>query len=183
MKIRKLLSNKYTKLFIFIFIIVGVIVGLKVSFGFENGILLPIINPEWEVYNKLSEEEKANIDYIPMKYIINYDNFINNQKNKMSLFSRNIIPKSYDLRNINGVNTLGPVQDQGYSGLCWLFAMYTSLQSSIYKQHDENTLLSVAQYDFASSDRIREFLEYGISNPYTYRNRFTGGNFTDGARF
>ena len=41
------------------------------------------------------------------------------------------IPQSYDLRNVNGVNFMGKVRDQGRCGSCYTVAFVTLIESRL----------------------------------------------------
>ena len=96
------------------------------------------INPLWEEYNKLSDEEKAKYEAIPDKYIYAYESknkfFKNFNIEKENAFADNSyanLPK-FSLYNLDGkryANTFK--EDQGSLGLCWNFAGQGATESSL----------------------------------------------------
>jgi C1A family cysteine protease len=45
------------------------------------------------------------------------------------------IPKSYDLRNINGVDFVGKVKSQGYCGSCFSFTFINVVENRLRMKH------------------------------------------------
>ena len=97
-------------------------------------------NPYYLEYQKLSDEEKANIDYIPNEYIVYYDLDKNYNAAKRSLFAfYSAIPSKFDLRNVDGSRMIPPIDNQGILGLCWAFASNNILES-YYLMHDKGVI-------------------------------------------
>ena len=57
----------------------------------------------------------------------------------ISSFSEEDVPEKYDSRDVNGINYITTVEDQGYSYLCWTFACIGAVESDILKHHDNIT--------------------------------------------
>lgn len=102
-----------------------------------------IINPAWERYQLLTDEEKAEQHYIPEKYIYKYkitrsilpkydtpNNSILNGAN-----SEEILPSYFNLTDLDGKKYVNGVdRSQGGLGLCWSFATIGSIESNmLYK--------------------------------------------------
>lgn len=103
-----------------------------------------IINPAWERYQLLTDEEKAEQHYIPEKYIYKYkitrsilpkydtpNNSILNGAN-----SEEILPSYFNLADLDGKKYVnGMDKNQGiFLGLCWSFATIGSVESNmLYK--------------------------------------------------
>ena len=146
----------------------------------ENG----VINPKWEYYNSLSDEEKAKWDVIPEKYIILNDN--ENSKNYyLKKGSYNAIsyiatvPEAYDLRNSSDVSA---VKNQGSLGLCWAFAANASLESYLLKKDISSDVFSERQLDYAGAKDTYVFTE-GF-NPYaSTRSLGSGGTFSSATSY
>ena len=107
-----------------------------------DGELVPdnyIINPKWEEYNNLSDEEKSSWEVIPEKYTyILDDGFVNYSNNGISLQGNIIassIPSEFDLRNVNGKNYVSPPKYQLNLGLCWAFGSMSALESHFLMTH------------------------------------------------
>ena len=82
---------------------------------------MPYINPEWIEYNKLSEEDKAEVVNIPPKYIYDYIN----QDNLYGNYSE--LPSRFTLRDEYPTN----LYDQGTEGLCWAYSTASMVESNL----------------------------------------------------
>ena len=141
------------------------------------------INPEWEEYMNLSDEEKAYYDNIPIKYYL--PNTAKSKGYKITASPKyevnTVIPSSYDLRNVGGQSYLTPVKDQKNLGNCWIFATNGAIESNILKtglrSYSNYPVLSESQIDYVTakatgnnvegrSDAVDAYTE-GY-NPYTY---------------
>jgi C1A family cysteine protease len=85
-----------------------------------------------------------------------------------------VLPTSYDLRNVGGVNFVTPVKDQGPYGTCWTFATMGSLESSILRESlvstdlSENNLKNYHGFDWGPGDGGNS------SMSEAYLSRFSG---------
>ncbi|WP_026489783.1 C1 family peptidase [Butyrivibrio sp. XBB1001] len=52
-------------------------------------------------------------------------------------FSSEEIPEKYDSRDVDGKNYVTPVEDQGYTYLCWTYASLGAIESDILKHYPE----------------------------------------------
>ena len=79
------------------------------------------------------------------------------------------LPSSFDLRNVNGVNYVTPVRNQGQYGMCWAFAFCASAESNyLMKTKGETTiLLSPSQIAY-----------YAYNQPQTMRSGLAGDSST-----
>lgn len=108
----------------------------------------PYLNPQYVEYLTLSEEEKSKLDLIPNAYSIDYVASPSSQEE--------VLPESYDLRNVNGNNYVSPLESQGSSGLCWTFATLGQAESYLMVQNDQPytaqaQTFSERQLDYATS--------------------------------
>ena len=133
----------------------------------------PYLNPQYVEYLKLSEQERAELDLIPNVYSIDY--FASPSSEVLEL------PESYDLRNVDGNNYVGPLENQGSSGLCWAFATLGQAESYLmiqnHQPYNENTqTFSERQLDYATSNN--GILDY--NNKFGSRKLlYDGANFSD----
>lgn len=106
-----------------------------------------IINPEYLKYLGLSKKEKENYYIIPDKYIIAYNNSLNESTGNYNF------PEKFDLRNISGNNYITAVKNQGDRGLCWAFSTTTAMESALLYSNKTNESIDYSPYqiDFATS--------------------------------
>ena len=134
----------------------------------ENQVYL---NPSYIKYLQLSSAEKKNVSNIPDPYTIDYD-FRKIDKDL-------ILPSSYDMRNHNGKNFVGPMKNQSTTGLCWAFTAGEQVESLLLKNSNseyvegQSQLFSVRQFDYATSTNGI----YRYDNINGYRGLGSGGNF------
>ena len=83
------------------------------------------LNPSYINYLQLSSAERNNVSNIPDPYTIDYDY----RKFQTDL----VLPSSYDLRNHNGKNFVGPMKNQSTTGLCWAFTAGEQVESLLLK--------------------------------------------------
>ncbi|RKM57607.1 hypothetical protein D6855_13770 [Butyrivibrio sp. CB08] len=55
-------------------------------------------------------------------------------------FSEKEIPTKYDSRDVDGKCYITPVEDQGYTSLCWTFASLGAIESDLLKHHDDMSI-------------------------------------------
>ncbi len=146
-----------------------------------------ILNPKWEYYNSLSDEEKAKWDVVPEKYIVSNDkeqavDYYVKKGVYEPIAYASLVPSAYDLRNVNGSNYVTAVKNQGSTSLCWAFAANASVETYLLRKNNIRTTLSERQLDYASSSNASSFSE-GY-NPYpAKRNLLAGGSFSSAAYF
>ena len=135
---------------------------------------LPYLNPEYVEYLSLSLDEQKEVNVIPDETIVEYSYTTGTQ-----LLNEDDIPSSFDLRNVNGMNYVTPIKNQGGLGLCWAFATNAQAESLLLIKNNKSyssdaQIFSERQIDYATADD-------GIidSNPlYPYsRILGDGGNF------
>ena len=143
---------------------------------------VPYLNPEYEEYLNMSDNEKEKVNLVPEPYVIDYVKADNYSQN-------NNLPKKYDLRNINGNNYITPIKNQGSLGICWAFSTIENAETYIMlknnQSYNENSeIFSVRQLDYATSSNglLGEKIEntqYLYSNPKNASRKIgSSGNFT-----
>lgn len=140
-----------------IFILIGLIACGFTYNTYETN--RQIINPEYEEYLKLSDEEKEKITIIPKEYL----NVYSIKDNNLKLFKLNIYPTTYDLRNVSGKNYVPALKDQSPYSLCWTFSANTSLETYLLKQNMGSHDFSERQYDYLTANSLYAVL----NNPYS----------------
>lgn len=127
------------------------------------------LNPQYVEYLTYTDEEKENIDEIPVSMIIDYS---------VREETKNIdVPSEYDLRD----NYVTPVRDQGGLGLCWAFATAGAAESYLLKNDPSITitspvLISERQMDYVTAiDGIKDYKSEYVS--FVSRSLGDGGNF------
>lgn len=151
-----------------------------------------VLNPLWEKYNSLSDEEKVKWEIVPSKYILPFSVKPSIMNNSYKTFSASEeLPSSFDLRNVNGKSYVTPNKNQGQLGICWAFSFNSSLESNIlmseYRTYDNPALFSERQLDYISASPLNnatingnmnlQVYEEGV-NPYSIDRRLgDGGNF------
>lgn len=121
------------------------------------------INPNYVVYENMSEDEKSKLSIIPEKYIRYYD------INSKSLFSSSketrlgALPTSFDLRSYNSKNYLTDVKNQGSLGLCWAFSSNSALESNLLVKTGVKYNFSENQPDYVAN-KIGDSNGFGSAN-------------------
>lgn len=157
------------------------------------------INPLWEEYQSLSEEEKKNWHVIPEKFIVEYvapyKPFENNFFNTLDFMDS--LPSKYDLRSDGGKNYVSPIKDQKSLGLCWAFTTNSSIESNILKlglrDNTNPAVFSERHLDYLAA-KPTDNVPYGQTqamtvikegyNPYNANNDLaSGGNFALAATY
>ncbi len=131
---------------------------------------MPYINPEWEEYMKLSEEEKSKLEVVPTKYIVDFI-----PSKKISLFSLpEALPTTFNLKDVDGVNYYGNQKNQGSLGLCWAFAGVATMETNARLTGLGELNFSENQIDYVTSSKAyfeENYTPYGSGIPGN------GGNF------
>lgn len=131
------------------------------------------LNPDYIKYLEMSDEEKQELDVIPMAYLIaeideselepqtknrnRGDESMNVSGANDYISKDDTFPATYDLRNVNGNNYITPLNNQGSFGLCWDFAFNEQAESYLMvtnnAPYNANTTqkFSVRQLDYATS--------------------------------
>ena len=136
-----------------------------------------IVNPDYEEYEKLSDEEKKGLNIIPKKYLNIYK-----EEKEFNVFNYEVIPTSYDLTNINGKRYTPTLKNQGDYGLCWTFSANTALESHLLIKNVGSYDFSERQIDYATVPVLQAISDfnynpYASDNAYVYtRNLTEGGN-------
>lgn len=130
----------------------------------EKGI--PYINPKWEEYMKLSDEEKEKYNIVPEKYIVDY---VDDSVTPFSTYGAltQSTPTSFNLRNEYATD----VYNQSSAGLCWAYATTTTIESNLLVNgvngNKVDTNISVKQMDYLTYYQTPESSTYTIQkNPY-----------------
>lgn len=128
----------------------------------------PYLNPSYNEYLSLSNEEKSKISVIPSNLILDYIPRATGTEEKN-------LPSYYNLNNINNNSYLTPIKDQETLGLCWAFSLTEHAESHLMisnnNSYNENTLIfSPRQLDYALSDT-------GIEN---FNNKYISHKLGDG---
>ncbi len=133
---------------------------------------VPYLNPQYIEYLSLSDEEKEQVEEIPVPYVIQFS---------VDKANGNY-PTSYDLRNVGGKNYVTPLKDQKSLDLCWDFTTIAQAESYLLLKSGQGysssfPLYSTRQLDYATSSN--GFNEY--TNEDGVRELASGGNFLTGS--
>ncbi len=75
------------------------------------------------------------------------------------------LPASWDLRNVNGVNYITPIRDQGPTcGSCWAFAAIGTIEGTYNFEQGKSTGIDVAEQDIVSCDKVDQGCNGGWSS-------------------
>ena len=116
---------------------------------------------EYKEYEKLTDEEKEEIDVIPRKEDVPYE-VIDDIKEDIKFDEEKKIPEKFNLADVIDLK----VEDQGSFGLCWDFASLNALETNIALKHKEVYDFSEIHVDYMLSSYL-----YGSRTPHS------GGNF------
>ena len=122
------------------------------------------ISDEYREYEKLSDEEKKNLDVIPRKEEIPIDKIDDIKEDIDYNETEVIIPESYNLNDHINIT----VENQSIYGLCWDFASMKSLETNVALHEGINFDFSELHVDYYTSDLM-----------FGGRPVHTGGNFSD----
>ena len=117
---------------------------------------VPYLNPQYIEYLSLSDEEKEQVEEIPVPYVIQFS---------VDKANGNY-PTSYDLRNVGGKNYVTPLKDQKSLDLCWDFTTIAQAESYLLLKSGQGysssfPLYSTRQLDYAtSSNGFNEYTCY-----------------------
>ena len=131
----------------------------------------PYLNPNYDKYLSMSEEEKKNLGLVPNVFNIDFSPSKNYKETKL--------PETYNINNIDGKSYITPMKDQKRLGLCWSFAAIEQIESLLMvnenKSYDSSSkTFSIRQMDYATSvDGIRNY-----KNENGYKLLTEGGNYT-----
>lgn len=130
----------------------------------------PYLNPDYDNYLSLTDTEKEKVDLVPDIYVIDYS--------AIDSTDSTTYPSKYNLSNVDNKNYLTPINNQGKSGLCWVFASVEQAESYLMVKNNENysetsQRFSIRQLDYATStDGINNY-----ENENGFRLLTSGGNF------
>lgn len=130
----------------------------------------PYLNPDYDNYLSLTDTEKEKVDLVPDIYVIDYS--------AIDSTDSTTYPSKYNLSNVDNKNYLTPINNQGKSGLCWVFASVEQAESYLMVKNNENysetsQRFSIRQMDYATStDGINNY-----ENENGFRLLTSGGNF------
>lgn len=130
---------------------------------------VPYLNPKYVDYLSATEEEKEQLEIIPVAYLVDYTELEEVKED---------LPEAFDLRNINGQSFITPTKDQNPLDLCWDFASVEQIESNIMLKENRpyvegGLTFSTRQIDYASSKD--GLLDY--QNINGVRDLGQGGNF------
>lgn len=129
---------------------------------------MPYINPEWIEYNKLSEEEKAEVVNIPPKYIYDYVN----QENLYGNYSD--LPSRFTLRDEYPTN----LYDQGSEGLCWAYSTASMIESNLKLTKGIDEKISRNQMAILTSrEELGFYQERELTDGMPFKRNFAFSNF------
>lgn len=135
---------------------------------------VPYLNPGFIQYLEMTDEEKKLEGVIPYSMITDYTK-------SSKVVGDNVIPDSFDSRNVDNNNYVTPNRDQGNLGLCWAFSTTSVFESYLMKKNNSpysaNTqLFSERQIDYATAyDGIVDYESEYVS--FIERYLGDGGNF------
>ncbi len=79
------------------------------------------------------------------------------------------LPAKWDLRNVNGVNYITPVRDQGQCGSCWAFGAIGAMEGTYNFEQNKSTDIDLSEQDIVSCDNTEHGCDGGFSSRvYTY---------------
>lgn len=131
----------------------------------------PYLNPNYDKYLSMSDEEKKNLGLVPDVFNIDFSPSKN--------YKETILPETYNINNVDGKSYITPMKDQKKLGLCWSFAAIEQIESLLMvsenKSYDSSSkTFSIRQMDYATSaDGIRNY-----KNENGYKLLTEGGNYT-----
>ena len=171
--------NKLKLLIVFIIFVVGLICGKKavnllnkkindietsiIKYTIDDNVYgMPYINPAWEEYMNLSDEDKNQVTDVPSMYIYDYipeDDMFGDYDS---------IPSQFNLRD-DYATTL---YNQGNEGLCWAYTTATMLESNLKVTKGLDKQFSVHAFDYLTSKS-----EYFVNdyNPYSFNREMGTG--------
>ncbi len=159
---------------------------------------VPYLNPEYIAYLELSLEERQNVAVVPNTYLIDYVRLDGSRGHVATGLSEDgagaeVLPSSYDLRDVDGVSYITDLKDQDELGICWAFASVEQIESYLLLHDAEYaknpTLFSTRQMDYATANNAILNIS-NINTPETFsydanhnlvselRQLGDGGNFT-----
>jgi len=173
--------NKIKLLAIFLIFTIGIIYGKNlvnllnkriddiessvITYKLEDKVYgMPYINPAWEEYMELTDEEKAQVEIVPEKYIYNYipeENLYGNYDE---------LPERFNLIDNYPTN----VYDQGSEGLCWAYAMSSMFESNLLYTKNIKESFSAQQMSHLISYKSPYNLNisYGVGLQHTQHTGF-----------
>ncbi len=159
---------------------------MKEEYDDKNDSEYNLYTEEYKHYLELSENDKENLEVIPRKYKVSFDDFISNiddnkkeakvyKKNKSVLAGNdveNTFPNSFDLRTQINI----PVGNQGSYGLCWNFASIKTLETNLCLNNYGNYDFSELHLDYIESNEFGKYRKlheggtYDFFKDYVYYN-------------
>ena len=132
---------------------------------------VPYLNPNYVYYLTLSDDEKANVSYVPEVYVTDYV--------MEDEYADNTYPSSYNLGNLNGNNYLSDFKNQENLNICWTIASIENAETYLMLKNNKpfnsnSDVFSPRQMDYATSTDGIIYTFNGNSAQYNWNNYQNG---------
>ncbi len=163
-------------------ILIILIISIYYNISYADVYIDEDYTEEYKNYLNLTDEEKENVEIVPMAYSPIEQKDTNTAKSKLFRIQnvRGSTPSSYDLRQIIPENLV--VKDQGQTGACWAFGSIGALETHLALKDNQDSKESKV-YDYSEQHlrysviRTDAFTNNSINIKGYSRPLSNGGNF------